>query len=84
MSIINYFYWVENFISDKDIPILKHLKNVSAEISNDNKNYKISLEFEPNEFFEETKLEKEFIYTDDAEDDAPSKTRSTTIKWKAG
>jgi hypothetical protein len=48
------------------------LTNVFAEISEDNKNFKISLEFEPNEFFEDTKLEKEFIYADTMEDDAPS------------
>lgn len=63
---------LRNFISEKDIPILKHLTNVFAEISEDNKNFKISLEFEPNEFFEDTKLEKEFIYADTMEDDAPS------------
>jgi len=50
---------------------------VSAEISNDNSNYKITFEFEPNSYFEENKLEKEFIYEEGTLDDAPAKTRST-------
>jgi nucleosome assembly protein 1-like 1 len=72
------------FICEPDCPILANLMNVDADISEDNKTYKLLLEFRPNEFFENTQIEKEFIYEDDAEDEMPSKVKSSEIKWKDG
>ena len=63
---------------------MSNLSKIDANISEDNKNFTISFQFRPNEFFENSTLEKQFIYEDDAEDELPTKTKSTEIKWKAG
>jgi nucleosome assembly protein 1-like 1 len=77
-------------IEEVDIPILKHLKNIDEELIADPMGLILRFHFEPNEFFENTVIEKKYVYKvattdlytfDGAEFDS---CESTPIKWKEG
>ena len=48
-------------LEEIDEPILKHLQDVTIELPETNTGFKINFHFEPNEFFENTVLTKEYM-----------------------
>jgi len=79
-------------LEEIDEPILKHLQDVTIELPETNTGFKINFHFEPNEFFENTVLTKEYMLRNeyDKEDpldyDGPEVIKSSgcEIKWKSG
>jgi len=79
-------------VEEIDEPILKHLQDVTVELPETNTGFKINFHFEPNDFFENTVLTKEYMLRNeyDKEDpldyDGPEVIKSTgcEIKWKQG
>jgi nucleosome assembly protein 1-like 1 len=80
----------EELISEKDKQVLAHLQDVSVarEVSTGDDGrqrwtVKLSFQFEPNEFFEESELTKTYIYLDQEESIA-EKAIGCDVTWKAG
>lgn len=71
-------------IIEEDCQILEKIKKVEAEVSEDNKSFKLKFEFSGNDFFENKSLEKEYIFDEEKGNEVPQKVKSTEIKWKAG
>ncbi|KAF5459747.1 hypothetical protein F2P56_019668 [Juglans regia] len=84
-------FWLTAFLShpalgelltEEDQKIFKHLSSLEVEDFKDVKSgYSITLHFNPNPYFEDTKLTKTFTYADD---DGTTKITATSIKWKEG
>ena len=72
----------KNMINPKDLEVLKHLNNVEVLYTDTGlKNLKIIFDFEPNEYFSNTYLEKEYFFSDD---NLIESINSTKIQWKNG
>lgn len=63
--------------------VLASLKGISAVMGDNDKDFKIKFEFNPNDYFENKVLEKEFVFNDE-DGDLPYKCNGTQIKWKEG
>jgi hypothetical protein len=81
---------IGDMIRDYDVPILKHLTEISSEIHSDPDGFTLRFHFEPNQYFSNTVIEKYYKLqlTPDAEDpfdyDGPmvTATKGTKIDWK--
>ncbi|KAF6160029.1 hypothetical protein GIB67_033113 [Kingdonia uniflora] len=83
-------FWLTAFLShpalsellnEEDQKIFKHLSSLDVEDFKDVKSgYSISFFFNPNPFFEDTKLTKTFSFSDDG----TTMITGTSIKWKEG
>ncbi|KAK9107644.1 hypothetical protein Syun_023655 [Stephania yunnanensis] len=83
-------FWLTAFLShpalgdllnDEDQKIFKFLSSLEVEDFKDVKSgYSITFNFNPNPFFEDTKLTKTFLFSDEG----TTKITGTTIKWKDG
>ncbi|GAB4860736.1 Asparagine-rich protein (ARP protein) [Ancistrocladus abbreviatus] len=83
-------FWLTAFLShpalnelltEEDQKIFKHLNSLEVEDSKDVKSgYSITFNFNPNPYFEDTKLTKTFTFLDEG----TTKVTSTSIKWKEG
>ncbi|XP_038686923.1 NAP1-related protein 1-like [Tripterygium wilfordii] len=83
-------FWVTAFLShpalgellsEEDQKIFKHLTSLEVEDFKDVKSgYSITFNFEPNPFFEDTKLVKSFTFLEEGS----TKITATSIKWKEG
>lgn len=77
-------------VEDHDVPILKHLIHIDADISTSPLGSILRFHFEPNEFFDNTIIEKKTIYKLAPNDlhlfDGPSvaSCENTPIAWKEG
>jgi len=84
-------FWLTAFLShpalselltEDDQKIFKHLSSLEVEDFKDVKSgYSITFHFNPNPYFEDTKLTKTFTYADD---EGATKITATSIKWKEG
>lgn len=84
-------FWLTAFIShpalgellsEEDQKIFRHLNSLEVEDFKDVKSgYSISFNFNPNPYFEDTKLTKTFTFLDD---EGSMKITATSIKWKEG
>ncbi|KAH7550314.1 hypothetical protein JRO89_XS13G0170000 [Xanthoceras sorbifolium] len=84
-------FWLTAFIShpalgellsEEDQKIFRHLSSLEVEDFKDVKSgYSITFNFNPNPFFEDTKLTKTFTFLDD---EGSMKITATSIKWKEG
>lgn len=73
---------LQEAIQDSDIDILKHVTDITSEPLTDAEGgFRLTFFFSENEFFENDKLEKDYVMDDD---DMLLRTRATEIKWKAG
>ncbi|XP_040986402.1 NAP1-related protein 2 [Juglans microcarpa x Juglans regia] len=73
---------LSELLSEEDQKIFKYLSSLEVEDFKDVKSgYSITLHFNPNPYFEDTKLTKTFTYADD---DGTTKITATSIKWKEG
>lgn len=78
-------------IQDHDEPILKHLQDVELKI-NENTGFTLSFVFEPNDYFTNAVLTKEYLIRFSVEEDNPLgyegpdiiKCKGCTIDWKKG
>lgn len=78
-------------ITDRDAGALKHLTDISieyltAEASEGKPGFKLIFTFSPNEYFENEKLEKTYVYQEEVGytgDFVYDKAIGTEIKWKA-
>ncbi|KAM7267720.1 hypothetical protein ACFE04_009886 [Oxalis oulophora] len=69
-------------VSEEDQKIFKYLTSLEVEDSKDVKSgYSISFNFQPNPYFEDTKLTKTFVFL---EDEGTTNITSTQIKWNEG
>ncbi len=66
-------------LNDKDKEILKKLIDIKCE-SQENGNFTLIFTFEPNDYFTDTQLKKEFIVDEDSE---IKEIKSTEIDWKS-
>ena len=66
-------------LNDKDKEILKKLIDLKCE-SQENGNFTLIFTFEPNDYFTDTQLKKEFIVDEDSE---IKEIKSTEIDWKS-
>ncbi|KAL3640588.1 NAP1-related protein 2 [Castilleja foliolosa] len=83
-------FWLTAFIShpalselltDEDQKIFKYLNNLEVEDSKDVKSgYSIAFKFNPNPYFEDTKVSKTFTFLEEG----ITKITATPIKWKEG
>ncbi|KAL3528369.1 hypothetical protein ACH5RR_007691 [Cinchona calisaya] len=83
-------FWLTAFMShpalgelltEEDQKIFKHLSSIEVEDSKDVKSgYSIAFNFNPNPYFEDTKLTKTFTFLDEG----TTKVTATSIKWKEG
>ncbi|KAJ8772956.1 hypothetical protein K2173_028133 [Erythroxylum novogranatense] len=83
-------FWLTAFLShpvlgtlltEDDQKIFKHLKSLEVEDFKDMKlGYSITFNFEPNPYFEDTKLTKSFTFLDEGS----TEITATDIKWKEG
>lgn len=71
---------VKNEIQEKDEAVLKHLKKIKYE-DIDELSFRMSFEFENNDFFLDTVLYKTFTLRDI---DQPIKAEGMHIEWKEG
>ncbi|XP_059645124.1 NAP1-related protein 2 isoform X2 [Cornus florida] len=70
-----------DLLIEEDQNIFKHLSSIEVEDFKDVKSgYSITFNFNPNPFFEETKLTKTFTFLDEG----TTKIAATSIKWKQG
>ncbi|XP_051115989.1 NAP1-related protein 2-like [Andrographis paniculata] len=70
-----------DMLNEEDQKIFKHLSNLEVEDFKDVKSgYSISFEFNPNPYFEDSKLTKTFAF----QEDGMTKVTATSIKWKEG
>eukprot|EP01027_Heterolobosea_sp_BB2_P023788 GEZU01035792.1.p2 GENE.GEZU01035792.1~~GEZU01035792.1.p2 ORF type:complete len:238 (+),score=163.42 GEZU01035792.1:47-760(+) len=69
---------LSNYFIDSDIEILKSLKNVEVEESDDLKKVKITFTFDKNDFLENTTLTKEINF----ENEEKPEVKTTKLKWK--
>jgi len=68
-------------LSDNDLAVFKYLKELNVEDHDDVKSgFKISLTFDPNPFFKNSVLSKEFVY----DKDGNLTVIPTKIEWKEG
>ncbi|XP_031277409.1 NAP1-related protein 2-like [Pistacia vera] len=84
-------FWLTTFIchpalgellSNEDQKICRHLSSLEVEDFKDVKfGYFITFNFNPNPYFEDSKLTKTFTFLDD---EGSMKITTTTIKWKQG
>ncbi|CAD8098726.1 unnamed protein product [Paramecium sonneborni] len=70
-------------ITQKDVDVLSSLKSISASFGDNEKDFKLRFEFNPNQYFDNKVLEKEFIYNNE-ESKLPYKCNGTKINWKEG
>jgi|ERR1712032_252236 len=82
-------YWKDvliysNFfeLNEKDEEILKHLKNITIQLSEEGLDFTVVFHFEVNEFFEHATLSKTYIY--DKSTYEVMKANSTVITWNEG
>uniref|UniRef100_A0A5B6ZX19 Putative NAP1-related protein 2 n=1 Tax=Davidia involucrata TaxID=16924 RepID=A0A5B6ZX19_DAVIN len=83
-------FWLTAFLShpalgglltERDQKIFKHLSSLEVEDFKDVKlGYSITFNFNPNPYFEDTKLTKTFTFLDEG----TTKITATSIKWKEG
>ncbi|KAJ8753317.1 hypothetical protein K2173_019716 [Erythroxylum novogranatense] len=83
-------FWLTAFLShpvlgtlltEEDQKIFKHLSSLEVEDFKDLKSgYSITFNFEPNRYFEDTKLTKSFTFLDEGS----TEITATEIKWKEG
>ncbi|XP_021890590.1 NAP1-related protein 2-like [Carica papaya] len=83
-------FWLTAFLShpalgelltEEDQKIFKHLNSMEVEDFKDVKSgYSITFNFNPNPYFEDTKLTKTFTFLDEG----TTKITATSIKWKEG
>ncbi|KAK9277881.1 hypothetical protein L1049_027438 [Liquidambar formosana] len=83
-------FWLTAFLShpalcdllnEEDQKIFKYLSSLEVEDSKDVKSgYSITFNFNPNPYFEDTKLTKAFTFLDEG----TTKITATSIKWKEG
>lgn len=70
-----------DYITEEDQKIFKYLSSIEVEDSKDVKSgYSISFIFNPNPFFENSKLTKTYTFLDEGS----TKATATAIKWKEG
>ncbi|KAJ4962036.1 hypothetical protein NE237_021946 [Protea cynaroides] len=70
-----------DLLSEEDQKIFKYLSSLDVEDFKDVKlGYSITFNFNPNSYFEDTKLTKTFTFLDEG----TTKITGTTIKWKEG
>jgi hypothetical protein len=79
------------FIEEDDLPILKHLKNITTEaIVGEGMGFILRFHFEPNQYFDNTVIEKKIVYklvpSDIYTFESPkvAACENTPIKWKEG
>ncbi|KAJ7978417.1 NAP1-related protein 2 [Quillaja saponaria] len=73
-------FWATALLNEEDQKIFKYLTSLEVEDSKDVKSgYSITFNFNPNPYFEETKLTKTFTFLDEG-----TKITATPIKWKEG
>ena len=76
--------------NEKDSEVLKHLKRIQLEMSQESNDFTLVFHFEQNEHFTNTELRKKFFFAekvagnDDEDTDFPTKSESTEINWKEG
>ncbi|CAD8099330.1 unnamed protein product [Paramecium sonneborni] len=70
-------------ITQKDADVLLSLKSITANFGDNDRDFKLRFEFNPNQYFENKVLEKEFIYNNE-ESELPYKCNGTKIIWKEG
>lgn len=71
-----------DLLSEEDQKIFRHLNSLEVEDFKDVKSgYSITFNFNPNPYFEDTKLTKTFTFLDD---EGSMKITATSIKWKEG
>lgn len=79
---------ISELITDRDVGALKHLIDIQLSFlpdSDDKPGFKLSFVFTPNEFFENTVLEKTYIYQKEIDysgDFMYDHAEGTQIKWK--
>ncbi|MED6170091.1 NAP1- protein 2 [Stylosanthes scabra] len=72
---------LSELLNEEDIKIFKYLSSLEVEDHKDVKSgFKITLNFNPNPYFEETKLVKTFNFLEEG----TTKITATPIKWKEG
>lgn len=80
---------LSDYLNFEDLELLDCVKDLYVERSEDNpKNFTISLEFEPNKYLEDLKVEKKFNYLESESDDEESEGKYVSdpvaLKWKKG
>ncbi|KAJ8452342.1 hypothetical protein Cgig2_006147 [Carnegiea gigantea] len=72
---------LSELVTEEDHKIFKYLSSIEVEDSKDVKSgYSITFNFNPNPYFEDTKLTKTFTFLDEG----TTKVTATSIKWKEG
>ncbi|CAK85819.1 unnamed protein product (macronuclear) [Paramecium tetraurelia] len=70
-------------ITQKDADVLAYLKSITSSFGDNDRDFKLRFEFNPNQYFDNKVLEKEFIYNNE-ESELPYKCNGTSINWKEG
>ena len=73
---------IYELVKEKDEEILKHIKHIDSERSDNPKTLTVKFTFNENEFFDNTELSLKVIYKDDG--DQVEKIEGSDIKWKEG
>lgn len=69
-------------VNEKDEEILKHIKDVTLTLNEDQLDFTINFHFEANPYFDNLILTKTYFY--DKTTYEPNKATSSTISWKEG